>query len=292
MVTVTETTFGSTASYSCSGSNYLLVGAAERTCQADGMWSGSAPECGKLLAVYLSLHPSFCHLVAFTYAVIDCGSLQNPENGMVTVTETTFGSTASYSCSGSNYLLVGAAERTCQADGMWSGSAPECGKLLAMYLSLHPSFCHLVAFTYAVIDCGSLQNPENGMVTLTETTVGSTARYSCSGSNYDLVGAAERTCQADGMWSGSAPECGKLLAVYLSLHPSFCHLVAFTYAVIDCGSLQNPENGMVTVTETTFGSTASYLCSGSNYLLVGAAVRTCQANGMWSGSAPECGKLQ
>ena len=73
---------------------------------------------------------------------MDCGSLQNPENGMVTVAETTFGSTASYSCSGSNYLLVGAAERTCQADGTWSGSAPECGKLLAMrYRSLHLNFC-------------------------------------------------------------------------------------------------------------------------------------------------------
>ena len=63
------------------------------------------------------------------HSVVDCGSLQDPENGMVTVTETTVGSTANYSCSGSNYLLVGAAERTCQADGMWSGSAPECGKL-------------------------------------------------------------------------------------------------------------------------------------------------------------------
>ena len=64
------------------------------------------------------------------------------------------------------------------------------------------------------------------------------------------------------------------------------------YAVVDCGNLQDPENGMVTVTETTFESTASYSCNGSNYLLVGATVRTCQANGIWSGSAPECGKLQ
>ena len=60
---------------------------------------------------------------------MDCGFLPNPVNGMVSVTETTVGSTASYSCNGSNYLLVGAAERTCQADGMWSGSAPDCGKL-------------------------------------------------------------------------------------------------------------------------------------------------------------------
>ncbi len=62
---------------------------------------------------------------------MDCGSLQDPENGMVTVTETTFGSTASYSCSGSIYRLVGAAVRTCQADGMWSDSDPECGESLA-----------------------------------------------------------------------------------------------------------------------------------------------------------------
>ena len=271
------------------------MGAAERTCQADGMWSGSTPICGKLQQ-YISLKSEFqCnYCVAFTYAVIDCGSLQDPENGMVSVTETTFGSTASYSCSGSNYLLVGAAERTCQADGMWSGSAPICGKL-QQYISLKSEFqCnYCVAFTYAVIDCGSLQDPENGMVSVTETTFGSTASYSCSGSNYLLVGAAERTCQADGMWSGSAPICGKLQQ-YISLKSEFqCnHCVAFTYAVIDCGSLQVPENGMVSVTETTFGSTASYSCSGSNYLLVGAVERTCQVDGMWSGSAPECGRLQ
>ncbi len=72
-------------------------------------------------------------MLLFTYAVIDCGSLQNPVNGVVTVTETTLGSTANYSCSGSNYRLVGAAVRTCQADGLWGGSAPECGELLVGY---------------------------------------------------------------------------------------------------------------------------------------------------------------
>ena len=65
----------------------------------------------------------------FVNAVVDCGILQNPANGTVTVAETTFGSTASYSCSGSNYLLVGAAERTCQANGMWSESIPKCSEL-------------------------------------------------------------------------------------------------------------------------------------------------------------------
>ena len=74
------------------------------------------------------IHPHFL----FYNAVADCGSLQDPENGVVKVSETSFGSTASYSCSGSNYRLVGAAVRTCQADGTWSGSAPECGELLSI----------------------------------------------------------------------------------------------------------------------------------------------------------------
>ena len=59
----------------------------------------------------------------------------------------------------------------------------------------------------------------------------------------------------------------------------------------DCGSLANPANGSVALTMTTFGSMASYSCSERNNLL-GDAVRTCQADGMWSDSAPVCGKLQ
>ncbi len=78
----------------------------------------------------LSLFQYNCVLVYITHAVIDCGSLQDLENGEVAVTETTIGSTASYSCSGSNYRLVGVAVRTCQADGVWSESAPQCSEFL------------------------------------------------------------------------------------------------------------------------------------------------------------------
>ena len=75
-------------------------------------------------------------VLLFMHAVVDCGSLQNPTNGTVSVTGTTFGSTASYSCSGSNYLLVGAAERTCQANGMWSESVPQCSELWQYIVSV------------------------------------------------------------------------------------------------------------------------------------------------------------
>ena len=58
-------------------------------------------------------------------AVVDCGNLTNPMNGMVTLTTTTFESTATYSCN-MNYVLSGAMTRMCRADGTWSGSDPNC----------------------------------------------------------------------------------------------------------------------------------------------------------------------
>ena len=56
---------------------------------------------------------------------------------------------------------------------------------------------------------------------------------------------------------------------------------------MDCGDLDNPDNGQVSQTGTTFGSTATYNC-GDGYELDGEKTRTCQANEKWSGTAPRC----
>ncbi len=60
-------------------------------------------------------------------------------------------------------------------------------------------------------------------------------------------------------------------------------------SVVDCGPLENPGNGTVTVGNTTFGSEALYSCD-EGYGIVGNVSRVCQDNQEWSGSAPECGK--
>ena len=63
---------------------------------------------------------------------VDCGALTNPDNGRVDTPQgTTFNQVATYSCN-SGYGLVGNMTRTCQADGMWSGSEPICGKFITM----------------------------------------------------------------------------------------------------------------------------------------------------------------
>lgn len=59
-----------------------------------------------------------------------------------------------------------------------------------------------------VADCGPLSDPSNGDVSLGGTTEGEVANYSCEG-GFVLVGAQSRTCQPDGQWSGTAPNCSK-----------------------------------------------------------------------------------
>ena len=67
------------------------------------------------------------------------------------------------------------------------------------------------------------------------------------------------------------------------------HLCLLSTAV-NCGTLTNPANGRVSHIAGTFGRTSTYSCS-TGYNLVGGSIRTCQATGVWSGSAPTCQRM-
>ena len=152
--------------------------------------------------------------------VVDCSTLNDPANGQVSITGTTFGETATYSCN-TGYNLVGDNTRTCQATGVWSGNEPTCQcmflfKLSILYVQEVNYMCMHIPFSTAV-NCGNLTNPANGQVSTTGTTFGQTVTYSCN-TGYNLMGDSTRTCQADGMWSGSAPTCQSML--YMKLFSS------------------------------------------------------------------------
>ena len=68
------------------------------------------------------------------------------------------------------------------------------------------------------MDCGNLTTLANGQVShTTGTSLGQAATYSCN-TGYNLVGDSTRTCEAAGLWSGSAPTCqGMLLTLVLLL---------------------------------------------------------------------------
>ena len=73
------------------------------------------------------------------------------------------------------------------------------------------------------------------------------------------------------------------------LHRLLSHVIVLLYSTaIDCGTLNDTTNGQVSHTAgTTFGQTATYSCD-TGYDLVGNSIRTCQADGMWSGNEPTC----
>ena len=72
----------------------------------------------------------------------------------------------------------------------------------------------------------------------------------------------------------------------------------FTYShnyvllAVDCGSLNNIANGLVSTSSgTTFMMTATYTCNTGYLRVIGSQSRTCETNGtsgVWSGEAPVC----
>ena len=66
------------------------------------------------------------------------------------------------------------------------------------------------------------------------------------------------------------------------------YMMDFFFVAVDCGTLNAPVNGQVSHSAgTVFGQTATYSCD-IGYYLIGDSTRTCQAMGVWSGSAPTC----
>ena len=67
-------------------------------------------------------------------------------------------------------------------------------------------------FPIPVLDCGPLDDPENGRVSFDDTTVGEVANYNCN-SGYVLNGDSQRKCQSNGRWSGDEPVCISTLSI-------------------------------------------------------------------------------
>lgn len=56
---------------------------------------------------------------------------------------------------------------------------------------------------------------------------------------------------------------------------------------MSCGNLRDPPNGQVDLTGIRVRDRATYSCN-RGFVLQGVSVRTCQANGAWSGQEPLC----
>ncbi|XP_075681928.1 CUB and sushi domain-containing protein 3 isoform X5 [Rhinoderma darwinii] len=276
----TQTTFGSTAIFTCD-SGYMLVGSVVRECLSSGLWSGTETRC-------LAGH---------------CGTPELIVNGQVIGENYGYRDTVVYQCN-PGFRLIGSSVRICQQDHNWSGQLPSCVPISCG----HPgspiygrtsgngfNYNDVVTFSCnmgyvmqgptraqcqanrqwshpppicKVVNCTDPGIPENSIreskIEHGNFTYGTVVFYDCN-PGYNLFGSSVLVCQPNGQWDKSLPEC----------------------IMIDCGHPGVPPNAIISGEKFTFGSTVHYSCTGRR-TLIGHSTRTCQLNGQWSGSLPHC----
>uniref|UniRef100_A0AAG5DBD4 Sushi domain-containing protein n=1 Tax=Anopheles atroparvus TaxID=41427 RepID=A0AAG5DBD4_ANOAO len=161
-VTLSGKHFGSRATYTCPH-GYHVVGLQSRLCQADGSWAGSEPVCKQ--NIYCLEPPTIEHA---RHSAL-------PEQATFDLD-----STVQYHCH-TGYATAGFPRAKCLAvDGQASWYGPD--------ISCEPR------------SCGQPPDPAHGWHAGESYTFGGKVTYHC-GEGYELVGRAERYCQADGSWT-------------------------------------------------------------------------------------------
>ncbi|XP_072466207.1 CUB and sushi domain-containing protein 2 isoform X2 [Notamacropus eugenii] len=274
--------FGTTVSYQCNHGYYLL-GTHVLTCQGDGTWDRSLPQC----------------------LLVSCGHPGSPPHSQISGDSYTVGSVVRYSCMGKR-TLIGNATRMCQLDGHWSGSLPHCsgssvgicgdpgipphgirlgdefviGSL--MRFSCEPGYvlrgssertCHVNGSWSGtqpeceVLSCGNPGTPSNARVVFNDGLVfSSSIIYECR-EGYYATGLLSRHCSVNGTWTGSSPEC----------------------TVINCGDPGIPANGIRLGSDFTYNKTVTYQCVPGHMMESDrASVLRCTKDRVWNGTKPLC----
>ncbi|XP_019622471.1 PREDICTED: E-selectin-like, partial [Branchiostoma belcheri] len=120
------------------------------------------------------------------------------------------------------------------------------------------------------VQCPALTAPTNGSLSATgESSYLDVVTFSCD-QGYELDGSTSATCQGDGSWNASVPDCN----------------------AVQCPVLSAPANGTVSPTgAVSYPNGVTFTCN-SGYVLNGTADTTCQANGTWSHPVPTCTPVQ
>ncbi|CAH1255083.1 SELE [Branchiostoma lanceolatum] len=206
---------------------YVRNGTASTTCQADKTWSNPVPTCTPLQCPELTA-PAFgslstgdtsyntvvtfkcdtgytlngvdntrCHAFAGwtnkvpTCTPVQCPLLDPPTNGVQTppTGATAYQDRVTFTCN-TGYVRNGAASTTCQADKTWSNPVPTC----------------------TPVQCPALTAPANGAQTPPKGAISypNVVTFTCY-LGFDLNGASDTTCQANGTWSNPVPTCTRIL---------------------------------------------------------------------------------
>ncbi|XP_038067159.1 sushi, von Willebrand factor type A, EGF and pentraxin domain-containing protein 1-like [Patiria miniata] len=281
--------FGGVVEYRCQ-LGFNLIGQLVRSCDTDGQWNGSAPHCERVTCdspptiqnadlvskdqdvYYYPSNVTFQCRAGYTLQdgrgtlscglngtwqgeqemceTVTCMRLGGLLNGRLVRTGHNFEDTATYLCH-EGFYLVGNLTRVCQAEGQWSGVDSRCLPISCPRL---PDVAH-AKFTVKARNesFADGSHPYRTKV-----------RYRCD-PGYQLDGDQELRCAVSGEWSAALPSC----------QPIGCH------------DLPIPSHGAINGDDQTYNKSVTYTCE-TGYRLLGKPVRTCLADGTWSGDFPIC----
>ncbi|XP_066582959.1 uncharacterized protein [Prorops nasuta] len=293
VLAVTGRFFGDRAHYTCDP-QYYTVGLAERTCRADGHWTGTTPSCKK--------DPdSFC---------VQPPKIKNARHNAL-AEQTTFDleSMVQYFCN-HGYVTTGIRKAKCLLmDGKASWFGPDiscepqsCGSPADIANGWHAGECYtydcrvsyhcadgfeLVGRAEKIclgdgtwmpkespqcvqvteVECPIPDNPENGKAVYTSLAYNSIVSYDCHYGYISVGGSLTRRCGADRKWSGKTPSCVE----------------------IDCGSPGVLYNGWIENIESgsKLGASIIYRCN-DHMKLEGNTSSVCQVDGKWRYPLPQC----
>jgi CUB/sushi domain-containing protein len=199
----------------------------------------------KGLATYTAYSGKYWKKLLHSTYYNNCPSLTHPYHGKVKMTH--YGRLAAYSCS-HGYTLVGSKIRKCY-NSKWTGTTPKCeidickdvdcddychqqkqtykrlyyscnvgfiltGKPTTKPTILHQHGCTTDTLICEAVHCDLVVPPENGVIHYTNgITYSSIAVISCN-EGYHLTGSGNRSCEADGSWSGTQPFCKEINGQY------------------------------------------------------------------------------
>ncbi|KAJ8676165.1 hypothetical protein QAD02_011951 [Eretmocerus hayati] len=292
VMSVSGRLFADKANYTCDP-GYHLVGLAQRTCRADGRWTGDTPSCKKDPTSFCSVPnklPNARHNAYPEQTTFDLDSL------------------VQYFCD-HGYETKGSPKAKClmiEGTASWFGpditcEPTNCGPPTDVANGWHAGECYkydchvsyhcadgyeLVGKAEKIciadgtwlpaelpkcvevtsVECTPPDNPLNGKAIFTSVAYNSVVSYECR-SGYTIVGASTRRCNADGKWSGHQPSCRE----------------------IDCGSPGVLHNGWIDNIENGTGMGASLIFRCKEHMkLEGHSSSVCQMDGKWRYSLPQC----
>ncbi|KAG7211099.1 hypothetical protein KM043_010429 [Ampulex compressa] len=192
---------------------------------------------------------------------IQCPALSPPKPPLVGKIEgVRMGQGAAFECP-TGYRLEGAAGITCQYNGKWSASVPQCKTIV----------------------CPPMELSKDARLRLLEhnNTFGGKAIFTCMW-GHKLLGSSSIECEADGTWNGSMPRCSRITCPAPAVPSSGRILERRTH-----GGKRASARGQRPSRVYKVGALVGFACLRGHQLLGEAAV-ICTENGTWSHESPVC----